>query len=81
VKVLRQRKKRSPYTFTTGRPNTFSIPLLQTTLPAPNPSQIWIEEQFGEREVEPNRALGQALRYVLRHWEGLMKFLTVAGAH
>jgi hypothetical protein len=40
----------------------------------------WIEEQFGEREVEPNSALGQALRYVLRHWDGLTKFLTVAGA-
>ena len=40
----------------------------------------WIEEQFGAREVEPNSALGQALRYVLRHWEGLTKFLTVAGA-
>ena len=40
----------------------------------------WIEEQFGERNVEPNSALGQALRYVLRHWDGLTKFLTVAGA-
>jgi hypothetical protein len=40
----------------------------------------WIEEQFGERKVEPNSALGQALRYVLRHWDGLTKFLTVAGA-
>lgn len=40
----------------------------------------WIEEQFGERKVEPNSALGQALRYVLKHWEGLTKFLTVAGA-
>ncbi len=40
----------------------------------------WIEEQFGERKVEPNSALGQALRYALRHWDGLTKFLTVAGA-
>ena len=40
----------------------------------------WIEEQFGKRKVEPNSALGQALRYVLRHWDGLTKFLTVAGA-
>jgi transposase len=40
----------------------------------------WIEEQFASAEVEPNSALGQALRYVLKHWEGLTRFLTVANA-
>lgn len=40
----------------------------------------WIEEQFRVRQVEPNSSLGQALRYLLRHWEGLTKFLSVAGA-
>jgi transposase len=40
----------------------------------------WIEQQFKEKEVEPNSSLGQALRYVLRHWSGLTRFLTVAGA-
>lgn len=48
--------------------------------PALRKLREWIEEQFGERKVEPNSALGQALRYVLRHWDGLTKFLTVAGA-
>jgi hypothetical protein len=40
----------------------------------------WIDEQFSERKVEPNSGLGQALRYLLKHWEGLTRFLTVAGA-
>jgi transposase len=39
----------------------------------------WIEEEFSERRTEPNSGLGQAFRYVLRHWEGLTRFLTVAG--
>lgn len=40
----------------------------------------WITEQFAQRQVEPNSALGQALRYVLKHWDGLTRFLTVANA-
>src|SRR5215471_11918472 len=39
----------------------------------------WIEEEFAERRTEPNSSLGQAFRYVLKHWEGLTRFLTVAG--
>jgi transposase len=39
----------------------------------------WIEEEFSERRTEPNSGLGQAFRYVLRHWEGLTRFLAVAG--
>jgi transposase len=40
----------------------------------------WIEEEFAERQTEPNSSLGQAFRYVLKHWEGQTRFLTVAGA-
>ena len=40
----------------------------------------WIEQQFAEHQVEPNSALGQAMRYVLKHWEGLTRFLSVANA-
>jgi len=40
----------------------------------------WIEQQFARRQVEPNSALGQALRYVLKHWDGLTRFLSVANA-
>jgi hypothetical protein len=42
--------------------------------------RAWIEEQFGERKVEPNSVLGQAMRYLVKHWEGLTRFLTQAGA-
>jgi hypothetical protein len=40
----------------------------------------WIEQQFGERRVEPNSSLGKALTYLTNHWSGLTKFLTVEGA-
>src|SRR5215475_111097 len=38
----------------------------------------WIEEEFAERRTEPNSGLGQAFRYVLRHWEGLTRFSMAA---
>jgi transposase len=38
--------------------------------------QRWIEEQFRERRVEPNSALGKALAYLQRHWPGLTQFLS-----
>ena len=37
--------------------------------------QRWIEEQFQERRVEPNRVLGKALAYLQRHGKGLTQFL------
>ena len=40
----------------------------------------WINEQFDQRRVEPNSALGQGLRYFLKHWSGLTLFLRQAGA-
>jgi hypothetical protein len=40
----------------------------------------WIEAQLAEKKVEPNSGLGQALRYLLKHWAGLTAFLRVAGA-
>lgn len=40
----------------------------------------WIAEQIEERRVEPNSSLGQAFTYMLKHWEGLTRALTVAGA-
>jgi hypothetical protein len=35
----------------------------------------WCEVQFEERKVEPNSGLGQAITYLLRHWEKLTLFL------
>ncbi|MCA1602212.1 MAG: transposase [Acidobacteria bacterium] len=37
--------------------------------------RAWIDEQFRERKVEPNSALGHALSYMKRHWEELTQFL------
>jgi transposase len=41
---------------------------------------VWLVRQLDERRVEPNSALGKAMRYLLRHWEKLTLFLRVAGA-
>ena len=35
----------------------------------------WLEAQFAERKTEPNSGLGQAIRYLLRHWQPLTLFL------
>ncbi len=45
-----------------------------------NGLHTWLDAQFDAREVEPNSALGKALRYFLNHWEGLTRFLHIAGA-
>jgi hypothetical protein len=40
----------------------------------------WLNRQLDDRLVEPNSALGDAIRYMLRHWEPLTLFLRQAGA-
>ena len=40
----------------------------------------WCQTQLEERKVEPNSGLGQAISYLLKHWEKLTLFLQVAGA-
>ena len=42
--------------------------------------QRWMNDQMEQRLVEPNSGLGNALRYLLKHWEGLTLFLRKAGA-
>jgi len=42
--------------------------------------QRWMRDQLEQRLVEPNSGLGNALRYILKHWEGLTLFLRKAGA-
>lgn len=42
---------------------------------------LWMQEQLDARKVEPNSALGAAIRYLKNHWPALTRFLTVAGAH
>ncbi len=40
----------------------------------------WLKRQFDEKLVEPNSALGEAIGYMLNHWEKLTRFLQVPGA-
>jgi transposase len=40
----------------------------------------WMQEKISGRHVEPNSGLGQAIRYMLKHWEPLTLFLRQAGA-
>ena len=40
----------------------------------------WMNQQLEQKKVEPNSGLGQALGYMLRHWEPLTLFLRQAGA-
>jgi hypothetical protein len=42
--------------------------------------QLWMNEQFDKRLVEPNSGLGKALHYLIRHWDALTLFLRKAGA-
>jgi transposase len=41
---------------------------------------IWLGRQLEDRLVEPNSSLGEAISYMLKHWERLTLFLRVAGA-
>jgi transposase len=40
----------------------------------------WMQAELDEHRVEPNSPLGEALRYMLKHWAALTLFLRVAGA-
>ncbi len=42
--------------------------------------QLWMRQQLDDQRVEPNSGLGQALGYMLRHWQPLTLFLRQAGA-
>ena len=42
--------------------------------------QAWLRTQFAEKEVEPNSGLGEAISYLLNHWERLTLFLRQARA-
>jgi len=37
--------------------------------------RLWLLEQFEEKKVEPNSALGKAISYMLNHWRQLTLFL------
>jgi transposase len=52
---------------------TQSTPLMDTL-------RVWLNNQLLHRLLEPNSPLGQAVRYMLRHWAALTRFLHVPGA-
>jgi transposase len=39
----------------------------------------WMTQQLDDHQVEPNSGLGQAMRYMLKHWEKLTLFLHQPG--
>lgn len=40
----------------------------------------WMEEMLASGDAEENSGLGQAIKYMRRHWQGLTAFLEVEGA-
>lgn len=42
--------------------------------------ETWLAEQIESHRVEPNSGLGEAIRYMQKHWAKLTRFLHVAGA-
>jgi len=40
----------------------------------------WLQKRFEQRKVEPNSSLGEAISYMLKHWQPLTLFLEVPGA-
>jgi hypothetical protein len=40
----------------------------------------WMTQKLEKNKIEPNGSLGKAIKYMLKHWEGLTKFLHVSGA-
>ena len=40
----------------------------------------WLKAQLSEKQVEPNSSLGKAMRYLLKHWKALRRFLIIPGA-
>ena len=42
--------------------------------------RTWLNNKLLYKEVEPNSALGSSMRYMLKHWSNLTKFLVEPGA-
>jgi transposase len=40
----------------------------------------WLEIQLNDKTIEPNGGLGQAIKYMQKHWHALTQFLRVPGA-
>ena len=40
----------------------------------------WLTQKLEKNEVEPNSSLGKSMKYMVKHWDGLTRFLHVQGA-
>ncbi len=52
---------------------TYSKPLMQDL-------KLWLETKLEGRDIEPNASLGKAMKYMLKNWDALTRFLEVPGA-
>jgi transposase len=52
----------------------------ELSTPVMDQLHLWLQAQLAERRTEPNSGLGQAISYLLRHWQPLTLFLRQAGA-
>ena len=52
----------------------------QKSAPLMDDLEDWLSRQFDDKNVEPNSGLGQAISYMLNHWEELTLFLRVPKA-
>jgi len=50
------------------------------SLPLMNELHAWLKTQIEQKKVEPNSGLGDAIKYMLKRWHKLTRFLEVAGA-
>jgi transposase len=48
--------------------------------PLMNKLHAWLKTQIEEKKAEPNSGLGGAIKYMLKRWHTLTRFLEVAGA-
>lgn len=48
--------------------------------PAMDKLEKWLKFQFDQKKVEPNSNLGQAIKYMQKHWQQLTGFLRIEGA-
>ena len=42
--------------------------------------KLWLDDQLEQEKVEPNSGLGEAISYMLKHWQPLTTFLRVRNA-
>lgn len=52
----------------------------QRSRPVMDELHHWMKDLIDQKKVESNSGLGQAIRYMLKHWEPLTRFLHVPGA-